>query len=230
MSPRRAAAAAATLALAAALSAVAPAGAVAPNPPRNIPLGAMPSACNGAGRGAVCERAALHALDHARGLTGLGPYRVPGGFLRMPAGHQWLILANQDRAAYRLTPIGGIVTVLNGVAAQGARARTDPNPWPLLQGLQGQQQIGFGSNWAGGQPNGLIAYFGWMYDDGYGGENIDCRTPGAQGCWGHRQNILGFANGPALSMGVASLPSSTSYALTIVVTTTAPWPYAWRAP
>src|SRR5581483_11148830 len=107
VSPRRAAAAA--LALTAVLSAVAPAGAVAPNPPRNIPLGAMPSACNGAGRGAVCERAALHA----RGLTGLGPYRVPGGFLRMTAGHQWLVLANQDRAAYRLTPIGGIVGVLN---------------------------------------------------------------------------------------------------------------------
>ena len=30
-----------------------------------------------------------------------------------------------------------------------------------------------------------------MYDDGYGGTNLDCTSPGAAPCWGHRDNILG---------------------------------------
>ena len=30
-----------------------------------------------------------------------------------------------------------------------------------------------------------------MYDDGYGGTNLDCTSPADNGCWGHRDNILG---------------------------------------
>ena len=148
----------------------------------------------------------------------------------MPASHQWLILANIDRAAYHLPPISGIASALNAFALAGAQQRRDPNPWPLLQSLPGQMLIGFGSNWAGGQPNGLVAYFGWMYDDGFGGENIDCRTATAAGCWGHRQNILGFATAPVLTMGAAAIAATMSYALTIVETSTAPWPLSYRAP
>jgi len=206
------------------------ANAAAPNPPRDIPIGQLPAACNGDGRGSVCEQAALRALNHARETLHLGGYRVPSGFTEMPASHQWLILANLDRAAYRLPAIRGIATALNAIAHTGARARMDPNPWPLLQSLPGQLRIGFGSNWAGGQPNGLVAYFGWMYDDGYGGENIDCPTATAAGCWGHRQNILGFATAPVLTMGAAAIPATMSYALTIVVTSTAAWPLSYRAP
>ena len=32
--------------------------------------------------------------------------------------------------------------------------------------------------------------YGWMYDDGSAGENKDCTSPTAPGCWGHRDNIL----------------------------------------
>ncbi len=69
-----------------------------------------------------------------------------------------------------------------------------------------------------------------MYDDGYGGENIDCRTATASGCWGHRHNILGFATAPVLTMGAAAIAATRSYALTIVETSTAPWPLSYRAP
>ena len=201
-----------------------------PNPPRDIPIGQLPSVCTSDGRGSVCEHAALHALDRARETLGFGPYRVPSGFTTMPPSHQWLVLSNIDRAAYHLTRISGIASALNTIARSGAQARIDPNPWPLLQRLPGQLQIGFGSNWAGGQPNGLVAYFGWMYDDGYGGENVDCRTPTASGCWGHRQNILGFASAPVLTMGAAAIPAARSYAMTIVLTSTEAWPLAYRAP
>ena len=216
--------------LALALTSGVAANAAEPNPPRDIPIGKLPAACSSDGRGSVCEHAALHALDHARETLRLGPYRVPSGFTRMPPSHQWLILANLDRDAYRLPRIAGIATALNAIARSGAQARMDPNPWPLLQSLQGQTEIGFGSNWAGGQPDGLVAYFGWMYDDGFGGENVDCPTATAAGCWGHRQNILSFANAPVLTMGAAAIPATASYALTIVVTSTAPWPLAYRAP
>ena len=217
-------------AIAAGLTGSGSANAAAPNPPHDIPIGALPAVCYHHGRGSACEHAAMHALNHARETLHLGAYAVPSGFTTMAPGRQWLILANLDRAAYHLLPISGIASALNAIARSGARARVDPNPWPLLQSLQGQAQIGFGSNWAGGQPNGLVAYFGWMYDDGYGGENIDCRTSTAAGCWGHRQNILAFATGPVLTMGTAAIPATTSYALTIVVTSSAAFPLAYRAP
>jgi hypothetical protein len=219
------------LAAAAALSlGAASAGAAAPNPTANIPLGRLPAACERAGSGAACEAAAVAALDHARRRLGLGPYRLPAGFVALPASHQWLILANLDRRAYTLPPIAGLASVLGQVARQGAVAHEDPDPWPLLRSLHGQQLIGFASNWAGGQPNALVAYYGWMYDDGYGAGNVDCPTPSSSGCWGHRQNILAFPNAPALTMGAASLTRGASYALTIVETSTPPWPYAYRAP
>jgi hypothetical protein len=226
----RSAALSAAAALALGLTMSAAATAAAPNPPRDIPIGQLPSVCNLDGRGSVCEQASLHALNRARQTLHLGPYRVPSGFTTMPPSHQWLILANLDRAAYRLRRISGIATALNAIARIGALGRIDPNPWSLLQSLPRQLQIGFGSNWAGGQPNGLVAYFGWMYDDGYGGENVDCRTPTAAGCWGHRQNILGFATAPVLTMGAAAIHASQSYAMTIVLTSTAAWPLAYRAP
>jgi hypothetical protein len=198
------------------------------DPRSNIPLGPLPSACHSAGVGAVCEQAAVHALDAARARLGLGPYRLPAGFTSMGAGRQWLILAYGDREAYGLEPIMGTVAVLNDVAHQGATAREDPNPWPLLESLRGQREIAFASNWAGGQPNALIAYYGWMYDDGYRSGNLDCQTPTAAGCWGHRNNVLAFAHAPALAMGSSALTHDASYALTIVETATPPWPYLYR--
>ena len=228
MRARRAlAGAAAALALAVRPSA---ASAAAPNPASNIPLGPLPAACAGDGGGAICERAAVHALDAARAALGLRAYTLPARFLSMPAGHQWLILADADRLAYGEAPIAGTVAALNAVARQGALAREDPDPWPLLESLHGQRQIAFGSDWAGGQPNALLAYYGWMYDDGYGGGNLDCRTPSAAGCWGHRDNILAFAHGSALAMGVAAPTGARSYALTVVATTTPPWPYLYPRP
>jgi hypothetical protein len=224
-------AAAALLAVAAAL-ALAPPGARAaapPDPHGDISIGHLPAACSAAGTGAACERAVVAALDRARAALGLAPYRLPAGFETMPALHQWLILANDDRAAYSLPRIGGTATALNRVARHGAAARKDPDPLPLLRALRGQRRIGFTSNWAGGQPNALVAYYGWMYDDGYGSSNVDCRAPSAPGCWGHRHNMLAFPHATALTLGAAALTAHSSYALTIVETTTPPWPYAYRA-
>ena len=176
----------------------------------------------------MCERAVVAALDHARHRMGLGAYRLPARFIAMAPARQWLILANLDRIAYSLPTIAGTAAALDAVARQGAAGRVDPNPWPLLSALQGQAEIGYASNWAGGQPNALLAYYFWMYDDGYGSGNIDCPTPTASGCWGHRHDVLAFPQAAALTMGAAALGRAQSYALTIVETSTPVWPYVYR--
>jgi hypothetical protein len=211
----------------AALVALAATATAAPNPAANIRLGALPAACERAPSGAVCEAAAIRALDAARAKLGLGRYLLPVDFVRLAAARQWLILADLDRIAYSLRPIAGLSAVLNAIARQGARARRDPDPSPLLTSLHGQHQLGFASNWAGGQANALLAYYGWMYDDGYGSHNLDCRSPSAPGCWGHRQDILAFGQAARVSMGAAVIRGSASYALTIVETSTAVWPYTY---
>lgn len=224
--PRSACAAALGLALAATLAPSAGAAGV-PTPSANIPLGPVPAYCTRAPTGAACENASLGRLNAARAKLGLGPYLVPADFVRLRPIRQWLILVNLDRLAYRLRPVGGLTATLDAIAKQGARVRADPNPWPIVMKLPGQVTIGFTSNWAGGQPNALIAYYGWVYDDGYGSGNIDCPTPSAPGCWGHRRDIFAFGSATSLSMGAAIVAGEPSYAMTIVETTTAPWPYTY---
>jgi hypothetical protein len=208
--------------------ATAAAAAAAPNPAANIPLGRLPLSCERAPTGATCENVSIERLDAARAKLGLGPYRLPSGFVALAPARQWLILANLDRIAYALRPIRGLTLPLNASARQGAQAREDPNPWALVAGLPGQSEVAFASNWAGGQQNALLAYYGWMYDDGYGSGNLDCSSPTAPGCWGHRQDVLAFPAAETLSMGAAAIVhGDPSYALTIVATSTAPWPYSY---
>jgi hypothetical protein len=208
----------ATLAVAfAAPLATAASGAGAPaDPPADIPLGPLPGACSGAPTGAVCENASIARLDAAHAKLGLGPYRLPSDFDSLLPPRQLLILANLDRTAYRLHPIGGLSLTLDAVAKQGALARRDPDPGPQLLGVPGQ--VGYASNWAGGAPNAPVAYFEWMYDDGYGSGNLDCTSPSAAGCWGHRHTILAFGGARTLTMGAAVVVGEASYTLTVVAT------------
>lgn len=226
---RALAAALAAAAVAMAALGTAAAGALPADPHANIPLGRLPAACFRAPRGSVCEHASMRALDRARARTGLPAYTLPPGFLALSAPRQWLILSNLDRVAFGLRPIGGLVLPLDRVARQGALAHADPNPWSLLRTLPGQTTIGFASNWAGGQENGLLAYYGWMYDDGPGGPNIDCPSASAQGCWGHRHDILAFDAARVVVMGAAAV--GRSYAMTVVELSRRPWPlsYAWAS-
>ena len=40
------------------------------------------------------------------------------------------------------------------------------------------------ANWAGGWVNPLGADYAWMYDDGPGGNNLDCKTGSSRGAGG----------------------------------------------
>jgi len=210
-----------------ALSLAARAAAAPTDPAANIPLGPLPRSCESAPHGSGCENAAIHALDAARAKLRLGGYLLPSNFVTLVPARQWLILSNLDRGSYGLRPVGGLALALDAVAKQGAQSRSDPDPGPLLRSLQIEGVFGYSSNWAGGQPNALVAYYGWMYDDGPGGPNIDCPSPGAAGCWGHRHDILAFAQGGVLTMGAAAISRANSYALTIVDTSRPAWHYSY---
>ncbi len=163
--------------------AFAPAAAMAANPPANIPLGSLPAACSQEGS-AECQHALLSKLNAARATLGLPAYQLPGNFLTLSADRQIFILTDLDRSAYGYTTISGLNMALDEAAAAGVRNGTDPLP-PSTE----SPWRGFGSDWASTGP--LLAYYLWMYDDGYPGPNLDCPSPGASGCWGHRHVILG---------------------------------------
>jgi hypothetical protein len=63
---------------------------------------------------------------------------------------------------------------------------------------------GYTSNAAWGDENVVLAYEGWMYDDGPGSGNVDCTSSDPSGCWGHRHDILWEFGPGALAMGAAA--------------------------
>ena len=192
-----------------------------PNPVANIAAGTLPSACTSTANGRVCINGVLATLDSARARLGFGPYLVPSDFASLPGTEQLLILCNLDRLAYGLPPIDGLSPALNAVAAAGVTADADPDPSALLSGLS---DFGWASNWAGAFPNAPEAYYAWMYYDGWGGKqtsNLDCTSPTASGCWGHRQDVLSFPQQGMLAMGAAvtqDAQGQLGYAMTLVWT------------
>jgi hypothetical protein len=184
-------------------------GPVGANPRSNFPLRSLPSPCWSSPTGAACLQASVAFLDSARASLGQPRYALPRDFVSLPAPEQAFVLTNLDRVHYGLAPIPGLTASLDRAAAAGARANTDPQP-----------AAGWGSytaNWAGGYPNIVLAYEGWMYDDGPGSPNVDCTARNRSGCWGHRHDILWrFASVGALAMGAAARtgsPGASSFAM-----------------
>lgn len=225
---------AAALLLAVAASASAAANPAA-NPAANIAVGPLPQACAGTPRAASCLNAMVGALDRARAQLGLGPYLLPAHFDALRGSQQLLILCNLDRLAYGLPAIAGLSPALNAVAASGVAADADPDPSALLRSFN---TFGWSSNWAGGYGNALEAYYAWMYDDGWAGQqtsNLDCTSPTSSGCWDHRADVLDFPQQGLLSMG-ASVSRDASgqigYAMTLVWTPKSGWTsfsYSWAS-
>jgi hypothetical protein len=144
----------------------------------------------------ACDRAALADFDRVRAREGMARMSLPRAFPRMSAPHQLLVLVNIERADRGLAVFPGLSKRLDGIAAKGARAGTDPpfpSPFPGDFG---------GANWAGTGTSTLLADYVWMYDDGAGSPNADCRSASDPGCWGHRHNIIHRYDGPR-QMGAA---------------------------
>jgi hypothetical protein len=63
--------------------------------------------------------------------------------------------------------------------------------------------LDYQSNWSS-NFGPLAADYGWMYDDGYGSDNVDCTTSSAAGCWAHRDIILTAYDRAGLISGVGA--------------------------
>ena len=169
-------------------AAPAPAGASGILPPSNpsvsVPPQVMP-ACSispADDTSAGCINSVLHNINYARSQEGLGPLVLPSDYATDPVAVQQLILTDEERGDRGLSQYSGLDATLNAAALTGALASTDP---ALPTGFQGPGGSIFAQDYT---PLG--ADFAWMYNDGYGGTNLDCTSPGAGACWGHRDNIL----------------------------------------
>lgn len=209
------------------------ASAATQTPSANIPMTALPSACNTAPTGPACTDAVVAGLDRGRADLGLGPYMLPADFDSLPGDRQLFVLSNLDRIAYGLAPITGLSPTLDRATASAMNADVDPDPTSVLGGLG---SYAWSSNWAGQWANAPYAYYEWMYDDGYGGSettNIDCTSPTAPGCWDHRRDVLAFPGVNAVAMGASvgtDAQGNSSYTMTLVASTSTTWTtysYTW---
>ncbi len=183
------------------------------NDPGDIANALQSPACGVAIDGSACESLIVASLDAGRASLGLKSYSLPADFTTLAPDIQIELLANQDRAAYGLSLLTGELGGLDGVAAQGAIQGVDPN-LPSGTTLDGVTVESVGSNWFGSTApaNWLVVYYDWMYNDGYGSNNLACTAPGSPGCWQHRDNILfGGGGTTALYFGL-SMTQNESYA------------------
>lgn len=141
---------------------------------------------------ASCTAAAVAAIDRARRSEHVAALVLPRDWAALSVPEQLFVIADLERVARGVPPLTGLVPALDAAATAGARADADPL-YPLSAAQPGPEA----SNWAGGQYSALIADYAWMYQDGWGpgNGNGDCSGPGARGCWGHRDDILGAATG-----------------------------------
>jgi hypothetical protein len=164
------------------------------DPSANIPrTEAMDKACSG-GPGAACQRAIVQAIDQARAAEGVGRLTLPPHYDGLTTADQLLVLTNLERVARGLPGFTRLSVSLDGLAYTAARSNSDP---------LGPTGTSWGSNWAGGEASALSADYDWMYNDGPGSPNVDCRSASVSGCWDHRRNILDDF-GPHPSMGAAA--------------------------
>ncbi len=132
---------------------------------------------------AGCVDSVLHNINYARTFEGLGPLVLPSNYASDSVPVQQLVITDEERGDRGLSEYSGLDATLNTAALTGALANTDP---VLPAGFQGPGGSIFAKDYT---PLG--ADYAWMYDDGYGGTNLNCTSPSDSGCWGHRDNILG---------------------------------------
>lgn len=145
------------------------------------------------GDATACVTAEVSATQRAQRVEGAGAFRLPRDFATLTPAEQSLVLVDIDRVSRGEPPVLGLSARADLFAQRGAVANADPT-LPSRSGVAGATG-GWAANYAAA-VNALDANYEWMYTDGWAGArtfNYDCTSPGAPGCWGHRDNIL--ANG-----------------------------------
>ena len=163
------------------------------NPPKNLPPDpnfyayCAPGALDDT---VACNSKALQAVNRARASERIGSLRFNlAKFLKLSVADQLFVIADLERVSRGEPPMTALTIGLDKVAQAGASAGTDPIS--SARKLPGGAEVrAWGSNWAGGSENALGSDDGWMYDDGFGSDNGACPYRSAEGCWGHRDNVL----------------------------------------
>ncbi|MGC8498568.1 MAG: hypothetical protein ACP5OV_03590 [Acidimicrobiales bacterium] len=161
----------------------------------------------------ACIGVELRVINHIHRLEGVAPMALPTNWAHLSVPEQLFVVTDLERVDRGLPPYLGLNGALSAVAQVGAVRDADPMPPPRLVGY------GFGSTWAGGADNALMADFEWMYNDGWGGSrattsNFDCTSAHSAGCWGHRDVLLGWSPTEHLGTGLdcATCVMGTGYA------------------
>ncbi len=167
-----------------------------------------------------CLSLLLAALNAAQRSEHVRTLALPSDFRSLSVPEQLFVLVNLERLSRGVPPLVGLSPYLDAAAAAAAQAGQDPpfraayGPvrvwWPQDGGL-----YGYGATWAGNVVDATAAVFGWMYSDGWGGSaqrttNLACTGPGAPGCWGHRDLLLGEGTGTACTDCIAGAGFSLS--------------------
>ena len=158
-------------------TAAAPTGPAAPiNPPANPPANGIFGFC-------ASDAACANDMNGDRAAQeNLAPLALPSNWSTLTQAEQIFVWTNLERTSRGEAAVPNLVNTYNAAVQAGVANDTDPS----LANLPGHS----GAVWAGAFPTALGAMYGWLYDDGPGGANLDCTTPTAKGCWGHRDNLL----------------------------------------
>jgi hypothetical protein len=164
------------------------------NPARSMaPATSLLSSCGAGDDSSTCNQLALTAIGRARrSLEKMGGMSLSlPAYDRLTPAQQLFVVVNLERTERGLAPAAVLSKSLNAAAQAGARAGRDPAMGSVPRHMRGGAQLVWaGANWSGGWINPLGADYAWMYDDGPGGSNLDCRAGGSTWCWGHRDIVL----------------------------------------
>jgi len=148
----------------------------------------------------ACAGLIVAAINRAQAEEHRAGFALPSNYYGLSIAQQLFVLVNLERISAGVPPIVGLSPYLDGPSEVAAHNGVDP---PTLKAY-GPVQVwvppaggyyALGGAWAGNSVNAAAAVFGWFYDDGWGGAghtwNFSCTGPGASGCWGHRDELLG---------------------------------------
>lgn len=183
------------------------------NPRYSVGFGKYnPPGCSGIhDYSAACMRQSLAMINAGRRSEDLGPVVLPSNWQQLTVSRQLFVLTELERTARGLQADRGLSADLNDVAVAGAAAGRDPTG----------SVRGFGSLWAGGEPNPIAVMADWIYEDGlfadgFATENLTCSATATADCWQHRDILLhdGDAGscGARCALGAGYSPSGYSRA------------------
>jgi hypothetical protein len=190
-------------------------------PPRNPAASLSPApsflgSCSQGADGAACNNTALAAIRHARQtLEKLGGMSFSlAAYEKLTPAEQLFVTVNLERTARGLAPAVVLSRSLDTIAQAGAQADRDPALSRVPYQLPGGGRPAYlGGTWAGGWSNPLGSDYGWMYDDGPGSPNHDCRAASSAACWGHRDIILTGFTSRSCGGGQAELAAGAGHAV-----------------